>query len=66
MPHAIIASIASVIVGLIAGYLVRKYIAELKIASAEQAAQRISEEAKKEAEGKKRELFLKQKKKFMP
>ena len=57
-PHAIIASIASVIVGLIAGYLVRKYIAELKIASAEQAAQRILEEAKKEAEGKKREALL--------
>lgn len=41
-----------------AGYLARKYIAEAKIASAEEAAARIIEEAEKEAEAKKREAIL--------
>jgi len=40
------------------GYLIRKYIAEAKITSAEQAAQKILEDAKKEAEAKKREVLL--------
>jgi len=43
---------------LVTGYLIRKYIAEVKIASAEQAAQKILEDAKKEAEAKKREVLL--------
>lgn len=38
--------------------MIRKYIAEVKIASAEQAAQKIIEEAKKESEAKKREALL--------
>lgn len=41
-----------------AGYLARKYIAEAKIASAEEAAARIIDEAEKEAEAKKREAVL--------
>lgn len=57
-PTAIIVTIASVVLGLLAGYFIRKYIAEVKIASAEQAAQRMIEEAKKEAEAKKREAVL--------
>ncbi|MHB1041931.1 MAG: ribonuclease Y [Eubacteriales bacterium] len=40
------------------GYLVRKYLAEAKIASAESLARKITEEAGKEAEGKKREAIL--------
>ncbi|MCL6559403.1 MAG: ribonuclease Y [Firmicutes bacterium] len=40
------------------GYLVRKYLAEAKIASAESEAKKILEEADKEAEAKKREAIL--------
>jgi ribonuclease Y len=50
-----------IIAGVIAfllGYMVRKYIAEAKIASAEDAAKRIIEEAEKEAEASKREAIL--------
>lgn len=50
-----------VLIGLIAvigGYLLRKLIAEARIASAEEAAKQIIEEAKKEAESKKREAIV--------
>lgn len=40
------------------GYVTRKYIAEAKIASAEEEARRILEEARKDAEAKKREALL--------
>jgi ribonuclease Y len=40
------------------GYWARKYIAEAKIASAEEAAKRILEQAEKEGEAKKREITL--------
>ncbi|MCL6639097.1 MAG: ribonuclease Y [Firmicutes bacterium] len=40
------------------GYLVRKYLAEAKIASAESLARKIQEEAEKEAEARKREAIL--------
>lgn len=49
--------IAAVVFFLI-GYLVRKFIAEAKIGSAEQEASRIKEEAIKAAEAKKRESIL--------
>nr|WP_277817263.1 ribonuclease Y [Koleobacter methoxysyntrophicus] len=42
----------------IIGYFVRKYIAEAKIISAEEAAKKILEEAEKEAEASKRESIL--------
>jgi len=41
-----------------AGYFLRKYLAEAKIASAEAQAKKILEEAEKEAEAKKREAIL--------
>jgi len=41
-----------------AGYVMRKFIAEAKIGSAEEAAQRIVEEATKEGEARKREAIL--------
>ncbi len=44
--------------GVLAGYLLRKYLVEAKIASAEDAAKRILEEAQKEGEAKKREALL--------
>ncbi|MGI6583416.1 MAG: ribonuclease Y [bacterium] len=47
-----------VLVAFIVGYWARKYIAEAKIASAEEAAKRILEQAEKEGEAKKREITL--------
>ena len=43
------------------GYAARKYIAEARIASAEEAARRIVEEAEREAEARKREASLESK-----
>lgn len=54
---ALIAAITA-LVSLIAGYGLRKYIAESKITSAEKAAAALLEEARREAEAKKRELLL--------
>ncbi|HHY91759.1 MAG TPA: ribonuclease Y [Firmicutes bacterium] len=46
------------VVALLVGYAARKYIAEAKIASAEEEARRILDEARKDAEAKKREALL--------
>lgn len=46
------------IIGLALGYFIRKYIAEAKIASAEEAAKKFIENAEREAEAKKREAIL--------
>ncbi|WP_255565610.1 ribonuclease Y [Gelria sp. Kuro-4] len=51
-------SVGAAVAALIVGYAARKYIAEAKIASAEEEARRILEEAKKDAEAKKREALL--------
>lgn len=53
--------IAVVLISLFMGYLIRKYIAEAKIASAEDAAAKIIEEAKKQAQSAKREAILESK-----
>ena len=45
-------------IGLAGGYLIRKYLSEAKIASAEEAAAKILEAAEKDAEAKKREAIL--------
>jgi ribonuclease Y len=50
--------IIALIIGVAAGYFIRKYISEAKIASAEEAAAKIIEEAQKDAEAKKREAIL--------
>ncbi|BCV25012.1 ribonuclease Y [Gelria sp. Kuro-4] len=55
---AIMISVGAAVAALIVGYAARKYIAEAKIASAEEEARRILEEAKKDAEAKKREALL--------
>src|SRR5947209_5638204 len=44
--------------GFLLGYLLRRYVAEARIKSAEEAARRIIEEAGKEAEAKKREAIV--------
>ncbi|HHY36941.1 MAG TPA: ribonuclease Y [Firmicutes bacterium] len=46
------------LVAFVVGYWARKYIAEAKIASAEEAARRILEQAEKDGEAKKREITL--------
>ncbi|MGI6576400.1 MAG: ribonuclease Y [bacterium] len=46
------------LVALVLGYWARKYIAEAKIASAEEAAKKITEQAEKDGEAKKREIIL--------
>jgi len=51
-------TIMIIIVALLAGYFIRKYIAEARIASAEAEAKNILEQAQKDAEAKKREIIL--------
>jgi len=55
---AIIAGVAAFVVGLVGGFLIRKYMAEAKIRSAEEEARRIIDEAEKTSDNKKRELLL--------
>ncbi|MEW5899175.1 MAG: ribonuclease Y [Bacillota bacterium] len=57
-PQFIGVLIAAVLVALAIGYLVRKYLAEAKIASAEAEARKIREEAERLAEARKREALL--------
>ncbi|MDD3717056.1 MAG: ribonuclease Y [Actinomycetota bacterium] len=54
----IIVGVAALAIGLVAGFLARKYMAEAKISSAEEEAKRVLQEAEKVAEGKKREALL--------
>lgn len=54
----ILIAIIAITVGFLVGYFVRKYLAEAKITSAEEAARKIIEEARKESEAKKREVIL--------
>ncbi|PKM42867.1 MAG: ribonuclease Y [Firmicutes bacterium HGW-Firmicutes-8] len=54
----LIAAVVVAIVAFIAGYFIRRAIAEAKISSAEEAAKKIREEADKNAEAKKREVVL--------
>lgn len=54
----IIVAIAAAIAGVPAGYLVRRYVAERRIASAEEMAKRIIEDATKEADTKKKEALV--------
>jgi ribonucrease Y len=55
---AIIAGVAALVIGLVAGFLARKYMAEAKISSAEDEAKRILQEAEKTSDGKKREALV--------
>ncbi|HAW60286.1 MAG TPA: ribonuclease Y [Actinobacteria bacterium] len=51
-------AVAAVAMGVVVGFFVRKYLAEAKITSAEAAARRVLEEAKKETERIKREALV--------
>lgn len=53
-----IIAVVTGLLGIGCGYIVRKMIAEARIASAEEAAQRIIEDAKRESEAKKKEALL--------
>lgn len=55
---SIILLLASGIVGIGVGYIIRRSIAEAKISSAEEAARKIIEQAKKDSEASKKELIL--------
>ena len=50
--------VIGLIVGVIGGYFVRKYIAEARIESAEKEAEKIKQDAKREAESTKKEIVL--------
>ena len=50
--------IGGIIVGIIAGYMIRKNLAEAKIKTAEEAAAKILVDAKREAEAKTKETIL--------
>jgi len=54
----IISVAVSALAGIIGGFLVRKYVGEAKIISAEEAARKVLAEAKKDAETAKREAVL--------
>lgn len=54
----IVIAVVALVLGVIAGYFIRKLLAEAKITSAEAAAKKIIEEAKQEARANKREKFL--------
>ena len=51
-------ALAAAVAGVVVGYLLRRSLAEARIASAEEAARRITQEAEREAEGKRREAVL--------
>ena len=55
---AVIAAVAGIAIGVIIGFLARKFIGENKIGSAEQEAKRVREEAEKTAETLKKEAVL--------
>ncbi|QQZ07876.1 ribonuclease Y [Heyndrickxia vini] len=57
-PISVIISILLGLVGVVVGYLLRKSIAEAKIAGAKNAAEQIIEDAKREAEALKKEALL--------
>jgi len=59
--NTIIIVIGSALASLLVGYLLRKYLAEAKITSAENEARKILEEAEKDAEARKREAILESK-----
>ncbi len=58
MSTTIIIAIALTLIGIVAGYFIRKYVGEAKIVSAEEAAKKITNEAKREAEAKRKEAIL--------
>ena len=58
IPTTVIAALVSAILAFIGGYIIRKLIAEAKIASAEEAAKKMVADAIKEADAKRREAIL--------
>ncbi|HHW02785.1 MAG TPA: ribonuclease Y [Thermoanaerobacterales bacterium] len=62
---SIIITVITGLVTLAAGYLIRKYIAEAKINSAEESAKKILDEAEKKAESMKREALVEAKEEIL-
>ncbi|MBM7623271.1 ribonuclease Y [Sporohalobacter salinus] len=63
MPITLIYIVVTLVIGVGVGYLVRRYIAESKIESAEKRAEQIIEDASREADSKQREILLEAKEK---
>ena len=63
--YYVIAGVASLIVGLAVGYIIRKSSAEKTIGSAEQQSRRLLEDAIKNAESKRKEMILEAKEKIL-
>lgn len=61
----ILAAIIGVVIGIAAGYILRKNFAEAKIAAAEEEAKKIIQEAERQAEAKKREAILEAKEEIL-
>ena len=61
----VVAAVASLIVGLLVGFVIRKKISEAKIGSAELEAKRIVEEGEKTAETLKKEALIEAKEKII-
>ena len=57
-PITIIAAVVCLVLGAVIGFCYRKQIAEAKVGVAEKRANDIVEDAKKEAEAKKKEILL--------
>ena len=51
-------AVIALLLGVLSGYYLRRYLAEAKIASAEEAAKKMLEDARREVAGKKREAVL--------
>jgi len=56
--YTVLAMVVSLLVGLLAGYFVRRLVAEAAIGSAEAQAKRIIEEAVEQGEARKKEILL--------
>ncbi|MBE6590372.1 MAG: ribonuclease Y [Ruminococcaceae bacterium] len=61
----IVSAAVALLIGILAGFLVRKSIGEKKIGSAENEAKRILEDSRKNAEAKKKELLLEAKEEIL-
>ncbi|MEW5952988.1 MAG: ribonuclease Y [Bacillota bacterium] len=61
----ILVAVIAAVIAFVAGYFMRKYLAEAKIASAEEQAGKIMKQAEKDAEAKKREAILEAKEEIL-
>lgn len=63
--EAVLYFIIALPIGIVTGYLIRKYIAKARMQSAENEAEKILKDAERDAKAKKKKLLLKLKKKLI-